>query len=183
MNLSSRIDRVLSLSSTDGVAAFEQKSLEDMGNCRVSFGKAHMGKSFLEMWENEKHWVKWFVRTYANSQKEEHRKMIIYVEKMVQQASKGFHLWTCQSPNKGIVQARCKGISKAKAALASAHNGPAGTMTVMSEDPYDPWDVMGPVHMGHQQNHLPNNVQELQNRVVSIENALSEILSLIRPAS
>ena len=94
MNLSSRIDRVLSLSSPDGVAAFEQKSLEDMGNCRVSFGKAHMGKSFLEMWENEKHWVKWFVRTYANSQKEEHRKMIIYVEKMVQQASKGFHLWT-----------------------------------------------------------------------------------------
>ena len=44
-------------------------------------------------------------------------------------------------------------------------------MTVMREDPYDPWDVMGPVHMGH------------QNCVVSIENALSEILSLIRPAS
>ena len=85
MNLSSRIDRVLSLSSPDGVAAFEQKSLEDMGNCRVSFGKAHVSKSFLEMWENEKHWVKWFVRTYADSQKEEHRKMIIYVEKMVQQ--------------------------------------------------------------------------------------------------
>ena len=96
-------------------------------------------------------------------------------------ANKGFHLWTRQSPNKGL-SSRCKGFPKAKAAPASALNGPVVTMTVMSEDPFDPWDVMEPM-TSHQQNHLQEEDQELQNRVVSIENALSEILSLIRPAS
>lgn len=109
MSLSSRVERVLSQNSPDSVEAFEMKSLEEMGNNRVSFGRAHVGKSFLEMWETEKNWVKWFIRTYADSQKEEHRKMVIYVERMVQQqeAEQGLPPMDMPEPQQGIVQPRC----------------------------------------------------------------------------
>ena len=111
--LSSRIDRVLSLSSPDVAAAFEQKSFEDMGNCRVSFGKAHVGKSFLEMWINEKNWVNQVV--HPNLKKEEYRKMIIYVEKMVQQheSQQGLPPLDTPEPQQGIVQP-LQGISQSQ---------------------------------------------------------------------
>ena len=183
MSLSSRVERVLSRNSPDSVEAFEAKSLEEMGNSRVSFGRAHVGKSFLEMWENEKAWVKWFIRTYADSQKEEHRKMVIYVEKMVQQheTDQGLPPLDLPEPHQGIVQPRCKGYPKAKAAPASASNMPADVMTVMSEDLFDPWDVMEPMTREVHRDPLPEEVQALQTRVLSIENALTEILSLMRP--
>lgn len=155
-----------------------------MGNHRVSFGRAHVGKSFLEMWENEKAWVKWFIRTYADSQKEEHRKMVIYVEKMVQQheTDQGLPPLDLPEPHQGIVQPRCKGYPKAKAVPATASNMPADVMTVMSEDLNDPWDVMEPMNREFHQDPLPEEVQALQTRVLSIESALTEILSLMRPA-
>ncbi|CAL1133447.1 unnamed protein product [Cladocopium goreaui] len=132
------------------------------------------------MWETEKAWVKWFIRTYADSQKEEHRKMVIYVERMVQQheTDQGLPPLDLPEPHQGIVQPRCKGYPKAKAAPATASNMPADVMTVMSEDLNDPWDVMEPMTREFHQDPLPEEVQALQTRVLSIENALTEILSL-----
>ena len=58
---------------------------------------------------------------------------------------------------------------------------PADVMTVMSEDLFDPWDVMEPMTREVHRDPLPEEVQALQTRVLSIENALTEILSLMRP--
>ena len=183
MSLSSRVDRAMSQKDGDSVEAFQQKSLEDMGNYRVTFGRSHVGKSFLEMWQNEKTWVKWFVRTYGDSQKDEHRKMISFVEKMVQQheQDQGLPPLTGDEPHQGIVQPRCKGHPKSKAA-PTAPQMQGDHMTVMSEDPMDPWDVMEPMTLGHQAEGLQEEVMGLQNRMTSMENALTEILSLIRPS-
>eukprot|EP00435_Cladocopium_sp_Y103_P003138 s2545_g1.t1 len=85
MSLASRVDRVLSQSSPDSLEMFKQKSLEEMGTYRMAFGKVLVGKLYLEVWQNEKTWVKWFCRIYGDSQKEEHPKMLHFVEKMVQQ--------------------------------------------------------------------------------------------------
>ena len=183
MSLASRMDRVMAQTAPDGIAAFEQMTLEEMGNCKIAFGKAHVGKSYLEMWEQEKSWMKWFIRTYSDSQREEHKKLIIYVEKMVQQLeiSNGLPTLEETETQQGIVQPRCKVHPKAKASAHMTNQAHFDAMTIMSEDPNDPWDVMEQIHtmpvtMQHQE-----DMNAMQNRVLAVENALTEILSLLRP--
>ena len=103
--------------------------------------------------------------------------MVIYVERMVQQqeAEQGLPLMDMPEPQQGIVQPRCKGYPKAKPAPASSNNVPVDMMTVMR-------DVMEPLNRERHQDPLPEEVQALQTRVLSIENALTEILSLMRPS-
>ena len=169
--------------SPDGVAAFEQKTLEEMCNCRIAFGKAHVGKSYLEMWETEKGWMKWFIRTYSDSHREEHRKLIIYVEKMVQQLEIDNGLPTLEETEtqQGIVQPRCKVLPKAKASAYMTNQAHLDAMTVMSEDPNDPWDVMEQIHTVPVTMQYQEDMNAMQNRVLAVENALTEILSLLRP--
>ena len=183
MSLASRVDRVMAQMSPDGVAAFEQKTLEEMGNNRIAFGKAHVGKTYLEMWENEKAWMKWFIRTYSDSQREEHRKLIIYVEKMVQQheIDNGLPPLEESETQQGIVQPRCKVLPKAKASAHMMNHATTDAMTVMSEDPNEPWDVMEPIHTMPMNLQYQEDMNVMQNRVLAVENALTEILSLLRP--
>ena len=175
MSLASRVDRVLAQTSPDSVEAFEMKTLEDMGNYRVTFGKAHVGKSFSEMWENEKSWMKWFIRTYSDSQRDEHPRLFIYVEKMVQKHEAENGLPEIQQ---GVVMPRCKMQPKAKCQPSTMTQGQIDAMTVMSEDPNDPWDVMEQIPMSSYQEEMLS----MQNRVCVMENAVNEILSPLRPA-
>jgi len=183
MSLASRVDRVMAQTSPDGVAAIEQKTLEEMGNCKIAFGKAHVGKSYLEMWETEKGWMKWFIRTYSDSHREEHRKLIIYVEKMVQQLEIDNGLPTLEETEtqQGVVQPRCKVLPKAKASAHMTNQAHVDAMTVMSEDPNDPWDVMEQIHTMPVTTQFQEDMNAMQNRVLAVENALTEILSLLRP--
>ncbi|CAL1131720.1 unnamed protein product [Cladocopium goreaui] len=178
MSLASRMDRVMAQTSPDVIAAFEQKTLEEMGNCKIAFGKAHVGKSYLEMWEQEKSWMKWFIRTYSDSQREEHKKLIIYVEKMVQQLeiSNGLPTLEETETQQGIVQPRCKVHPKAKASAHMTNQAPFDAMTVMSEDPNDPWDVMEQIHTVPVTMQYQEDMNAMQNRVLAVENALTEIL-------
>ena len=54
-------------------------------------------------------------------------------------------------------------------------------MTVMSEDPNDPWDVMEQIHTVPVTMQYQEDMNAMQNRVLAVENALTEILSLLRP--
>ena len=173
MSLATRVDRVMAQTSPDSVEAFETKTLEEMGNYRVAFGKAHVGKSFSEMWETEKSWMKWFIRTYSDSHRDEHRKLIIYVEKMVQKHEVENGLPEIQQ---AVVMPRCKMQPKAKSQRSQMTQAQIDAMTVMSEEPLDPWDVMEPTTSIHE------DMISMQNRVCAMENAVTEILSLLRPA-
>ena len=66
MSLSSRIDRVLQ-GNPEGLEAFQQLSLAEMAETRVTFGKTHVGKTYEELWNQEKGWIKWFCKTYQDS--------------------------------------------------------------------------------------------------------------------
>ena len=58
--------------------------LESMGQIQMTFGKTHVGRAYAEMWDQEKSWINWFTKMYAESTKIEHRKMLTYVEKRVE---------------------------------------------------------------------------------------------------
>jgi len=181
MSLSSRIDRVLQ-GNPEGIEAFQQLSLAEMAETRVTFGRTHVGKTYEELWNQEKGWIKWFCKTYQDSTKEEHRKLLIYVEGKVECLELEHELPTLETPTvqQGIVRPRSKAMPKAK----SASTPPTETETVddtnISEEIWEPWDVTLPMN-GAEMISQQENIGALQVRVLNIENALTEILTLIRP--
>ena len=183
MSLSSRVDRVLQ-GNPEGIQEFQKLSLAEMSETRVTFGKTHVGKTYEEVWQSEKGWVKWFCKVYGDSGKEEHKKFLIFVERKVERLELENELAPLQQTvEQGIVMPRSKAMPKAKA--TAAHPAEASALAeslVMSEGIWDPWEEMEPetIPVGAQQTEA---VEALQHRVLNIENALTEILTLIRPSN
>jgi hypothetical protein len=181
MSLSSRIDRVLQ-GNPEGLEAFQQLSLAEMAETRVTFGRSHVGKTYEEMWNHEKGWIKWFCKTYQDSSKEEHRKLLIYVDRKVERIEMEHELPPLANPTvqQGIVQPRSKTMPNAKATAVHSVEHPTLEDTNVSEENWEPWDVMMPMHGAEVVTHQ-ETIGALQDRVLNIENALTEILTLIRP--
>ena len=121
---------------------------------------------------------------YVDSGKEEHKKFLIFVERKVERLELENELAPLQQTvEQGIVMPRSKAMPKAKA--TAAHPAEASALAeslVMSEGIWDPWEEMEPetIPVGAQQTEA---VEALQHRVLNIENALTEILTLIRPSN
>eukprot|EP00435_Cladocopium_sp_Y103_P019643 s813_g4.t1 len=178
--------------SSDSVEAFKLLSLEEMGEHRITFGKTHVGRKYSEIWETEKGWVKWFSKVYAESQKDEHRKVLAYIEAMVTQHEATYELSPLQDTGtqQQVIAPKAKMGPKSKAA-------PAPAMSVTTEiseeaDSWDPWDVMGDVMHNYpnhtaQPVHVTSYQQEindaLQSRILNVENALTEILNHVRQSN
>ena len=64
---------------TDQFEAFKLLSLDEMGQTKIDFGSAHLGRTYSEMWEKETKYVKWFQASYHSSNKVNHQKFIHYI--------------------------------------------------------------------------------------------------------
>jgi hypothetical protein len=181
MSLSSRINQVFR-GNPEGLEAFQQLSLAEVAETRVTFGRTHVGKTCAELWNQEKGWIKWFCKTYQDSTKEEHRKLLIYVGREVERIELEQDLPPLATPTvqQGIVQPRGKTMPKAKAAAVHPVESPTGEDMIVSEEIWEPWDVTMPMN-GAEVVSQQETMGALQDRVLNIENALTEILTLIRP--
>jgi hypothetical protein len=186
MSLSSRFDRIMAKTSDDSLDLFQQLTTQEMGAAKVTFGKAHMGRTFMEMWLEEQSWIKWFIRTYSDSQKVEHRKFLIFAEKMISIHEQEHNLPPMESMEQGVVLPRCKGQPKAKASAAMA---PFMSMETSSNIGTEQWDVMDPedllAHNArglYEDPHL-ESIEALQARMLHVESALMEILQHVRPTN
>ena len=180
-NLSSRLDRVLAQGSTDSVETFRQLSLEEMGGHKVTFGKSHIGKTYAEMWQTEKGWIRWFSKTYGDSQKDEHRKMLAYVEAMIAQHEEIYEMAPLQENAQEVIRPHPKTQPKSKAAPAPMMM--TATTEIMTEMD-DPWDVMD-LQTQAAIMHSPQQemIDALQSRVLNMENVMGEILNHVRHAN
>ena len=177
MSLSSRLDRVLAQGSTESVENFRKLSVEEMGQHKVTFGKSHIGKTFAEMWESEKGWIRWFSKTYGDSQKDEHKKILAYIEAMVAQHEMIYEMDPLLVDAQEVIQPRAKVMPKSKAMPAM----PASDMIPSSNVAEDPWDVMDIRTQSSVENQ--EIIDALQTRVLNMENAIGEILNHIRQSS
>ena len=59
--------------------AFKLLSLDEMGQAKIDFGSAHLGRTYSEMWEKEGKYVKWFQASYHSPNKVNHQKFIHYI--------------------------------------------------------------------------------------------------------
>ena len=63
-----------------------QYSLQQMDAFQIDFGKAHLGQTYLEVWQQDQQWVSWFVSHFQRSPKTTHRMFLHYVNLQVERA-------------------------------------------------------------------------------------------------
>ncbi|CAL1136285.1 unnamed protein product [Cladocopium goreaui] len=179
MSLADRFDRVLERSQTyaqgDSLEEFKSLSFEEKCQQTVTFGKTHVGKTYLEMYHNEPKWMKWFLRTYETSQKLDHLKLRHFVQIMVEQEEKGETppTMTLTEPS---LQMPMFARAKARPRDQASSHRPHEEMTLHQEmEPdADEWSLAS---MNPESNEM---ITALQARMGHMENAMTEILNHIR---
>ena len=167
MSLSERLSR---LSSSKGdpeeMEKFKSLSLEEMGSSPITFGKAHLGRPFAEIWKAK--WLQWFVRTYETSQKVDHMKLLHYVTLMIERSEMEARTEPSQMPvprpkpkPKSQPAAMVSEISDEEDAWLEMQNPPTYSLNAMESE----------------------NIIALQSRMNQLEGAVSEILGLLRHQS
>ena len=61
-------------------------SLDILKTEKVTFGTAHNGRTYEEVWVNHPDWIKWFYQHYKTSRKAAHRRVIMLTEKRMEEA-------------------------------------------------------------------------------------------------
>ena len=181
MSLSSRMERVMDRTPAESIEEFRQLDLETMSQHRITFGRTHVGnhvgKTYAEMWDQEKQWTKWFAKTHADSRKTEHMKLLAYMEEALDQYEKAHNMVPLKNPEdlQGVILPKSKCMPKSRAM-------PADQIPVeVAEDeidPLDPWDVMDASSTSHVAS--TEMIDALQVRVLNMEGALAEILGHLR---
>eukprot|EP00435_Cladocopium_sp_Y103_P003257 s1712_g1.t1 len=174
MSLADRLSKVCqSQDVEESLDAFKAKSLEAMGAYPVTFGKTHLGKSYIEIWSSQSKWLQWFIKTYEQSTKIEHQKLLHFTTLMIERAE----LEQTQEIHQMPV-AKAKAVPKAKIMPM-----PAGMSEIDLEEGDD--DVWLTAEMANQPNYaatpvMEENMNALQGRMDHMESALGEILNHLR---
>lgn len=152
-----RLQRVQSEMHTVETESIDHMSCEDLQDEKVTFGKAHMGKKFSEVWETSQDWVKWFLMHYQESSKVEHKKMIRYIKLKIEEME-------TQGTGAPQTSNRPKPKPAPKSLAAANRMGPPPHPDAMPEEPGENPEV-----------------KTLEDRMTNLENALHQIVVYLTP--
>ena len=76
-DLVDRLETVMEYRTEDN---FEQMTLTQLGQVTITVGKNHLGQSIEHVWNHDLVWLKWTVRTYAKSDKAQHKALRRFME-------------------------------------------------------------------------------------------------------
>ena len=76
VTMSDVLDRLQALRQSYSSLMVSGQGLADLSKQKVDFGRAHLGKTFLQIWEEEQKWLTWFLRTYGDSSRPSHQALI-----------------------------------------------------------------------------------------------------------
>ena len=80
-NWTQRLSRVqASVVNASELEPIGHLSLAELKATPMTFGKAHLGKTYEEIWVSEPQWIKWLMGHYSTSSKTDHRKMIRFIQ-------------------------------------------------------------------------------------------------------
>lgn len=176
--------------------ALESLSLEQMEKQVMDFGKAHVGKCYRQMWEQEQAYISWFVSHYQASTKLEHRKFLQYItckvdraeltgERIpVKPAEKDLDVFTGKGYGKQSPKAKSRGRP-----MASTSAIPEAAMDEMNQlvqkgfvSPEEAWQSLEADHFEIVQNEeileepTHPEIGHLESRMLNLENALSRVI-------
>ena len=66
--------------ATAAAACADQMDYQELGQCRIAFRDAHLGKTYQEVVQKETKYVAWFAQTYHASQKPSHIQFLRYIQ-------------------------------------------------------------------------------------------------------
>ena len=78
--------RQLQVSCQQETTALPDMSLEELGQTIVKFGNTHNGKTLNHLWTNNQDWIQWMVDRYSQSPKQDHRLLMMFIEKKITEA-------------------------------------------------------------------------------------------------
>ena len=172
MSLADRLSRVQTTFGEDGLESFKRKSLEEMHAEPITFGRAHLGKTFLEVWTNEPRWLKWFLKTYESSSKTDHLRLIHYCSVMIERIELEASLPEME-PEQMPVVPKAKPKPKARPATQIGSMEPPAEFPRSDEEDLESWGAVPPIE-------TDENISALQQRMLHMENAMTEVLSHLR---
>eukprot|EP00435_Cladocopium_sp_Y103_P069145 s990_g32.t1 len=142
--------------SSEAVEQVMEMSLEELKECRIDFGKAHLNKKYQDM-VGETRYLTWFAETYRHSQKICHMKFLRFIQLHLDQMEGQMH------------QARSKTKAKAKT-VSRPRDHP--------ELPHDPWNPSSDEEIEIPWEPVTNSeeVTRLTERMTEMEGMLQQIL-------
>ena len=159
-DLADRLRRLsVSEKCTEGeIANIMNMTLEDLRLEKVTFGKAHVGKTFQEM-ASETKYLTWFTETFRHSRKPEHVKLLRFVQLHLEQLEGG-----------PVSASRNVAMPKAKAKMPP--HAPPMTIDLELEEDETSWDQI------HEEGDLMQ--LRLQDRMNQMEMVMQEVLGHLR---
>ena len=133
-------------------------SLEVLQNEKVKFGKAHLGKSYAELWETAQEWIKWFLVHYQGSSNVEHKKVIRYIKLKIEEGE-------AQGTSTTQLPVRPKAKAAPKSLITVRREGPPPHPDAAPEEPW-----------------INQEENALEARMTNLENALHQILMHLTPS-
>ena len=151
--------------------SIEHLTMEDLKGELMTFGKAHVGKPYEEIWANHPDWVRWFAAHYFNSSKMEHRKMIRYIHLKIEETE------NTEGPTQMPI-AKAKSLPKSLAARPKVMPASTTPRTWPVESETDPFEVMSetPWIAGEE---AREEMHGLQARMLNMENAMQRLIALM----
>eukprot|EP00434_Breviolum_minutum_P027646 symbB.v1.2.024453.t1/scaffold2319.1/size82456/2 len=152
---------------------FSKMSLAELENEPITFGTAHKGQSYQEVWHSDQAWILWFTQHYGQSKKASHRQFLHFVELMVERAELTQEAVPVYEPNKHLPPASKdsgKPYPKGKC-MAKPSIPPAGSDETEEDDIPSQFDMV----------EFPNEpvnatIGHLESRMLNLENALSQVI-------
>ena len=169
-SLSQRL-RSLQIPASTVLENLDHLRMEDLAMETISFGQKHLGHPYQEAWEDQE-WVHFMINRYQGSNKESHRRFLKYVELKIEEME---NAQTVVPPRQNTSQ-----INRAKARPKPGAKSMATPSLISLQDGDDDWDVEAemfvPVTTGYATSPMTEEVQALQTRMLSMENALTRVI-------
>ena len=156
---------------------FSHLSLQELEETKVDFGQAHVGRTYREMWQEYQDWLLWFSNRYEKSGKESHQKILHYVQMKVKRAElAGTHI----PVHKGVPATMPVTKAKAKPMPKKITTEALTVWDAEEEDEFEifPEGVETAMSVADPEP-SSQNVAHLEVRMLSMENAVSQILMML----
>ena len=167
--LSARLARVMGEAkkeeARDQFEAFQLLLLE-MGQTKIDFGSAHLGRTYSEMWEKEAKYVKWFQASYHSSNKINHQKFTHYISLRVTYAEHQLGL-NSQDPQPSPSQRPLHPAIKSKAKAKPIQEVAPQDLADLAED--ESWEPVQEIEI---QPEIHTEMAAMDTRLQTIEGAL-----------
>ena len=157
--------------SSESIEKIMDMTLEELSQCPIDFGKAHLGKLYRDMTSDTKY-LAWFAETYKHSQKIGHIRFLRFIEMHINQIEGQ------------MAQAGPKSRAKAKGAPKQQSRPPGADL------PHDPWHPPSDEEELMSQTWEPvraptmeeEEIVMMRERMGEMENVLQQILSHLNPS-